>query len=292
MLSANQLKKTLKRILPAPLVDIVQSARAHRHSPNPLVLKAKDDFEALNRDLRAEQIAMRPDLIWTVDPQSKDPFSWFCYRSPEMVGELDLFLKLRVSRSRFIDIGANHGVYSLAFTFGRPGTKALALDPSPLAFPILQRNIQLNPECDITPLQIAAGSAPGDLRMKLNWHHLEVIADQTAAESEQVKIVPVRTVDSLCEELNFHPDLIKVDVEGHELACLQGMDKILRHQRTEFFLEIHPELIEPLGYRLDDITTYLRGLDYKFWSLGGEQRSASWFNDQIHTFWLLCRPSN
>lgn len=279
-------------MLPISVLDRVQSLRRHWWKPDPRIAAAKENFMELNHSLPSGRIAMRPGIVWNVDPQSKNPFTWFCYQSPEMVTEFDFFLRIRASRMRFLDLGANHGVFSLAFTFGRPAAKALAMDPSPLAFPILQNNLRLNPQCHITPLQVAAGGGSGNLRMKLNWHHLEVIRDQNAVESDQIKIVPVRTVDSICEEYNFEPDLIKIDVEGHELAALQGMEKTLRKSSAEFFLEIHPELISELGYRVSDIANYLHELDYEPWNLQGQKLSFSWVNDQIHVFWVFCRPAH
>lgn len=278
-------------MLPAPLLDRIQSVRRHWWKPDPRIAVAQEKFAELNHSLPTGRIAMRPGIVWNVDPQSQEAFTWFCYQSPEMVAELDFFLRISADRKRFLDLGANHGVFSLAFTFGRPEAKALAVDPSPLAFPILQNNLRLNPQCQITPVQVAAGSASGTLRMKLNWHHLEVIPDQTAPESDQIKIVPVRTVDSICEENNFEPDLIKIDIEGHELAALQGMEKTLRKNRVEFFLEIHPELISELHYQVSDITDYLQKLGYEPWNLQGEKVSFSWVNDQIHVFWVFCRPA-
>jgi FkbM family methyltransferase len=244
----------------------------------------------MNKKLNDNQIAMRKGMVWNIDLESKYPFSWFCYRSPQMVEEFDLFLKICSDRKCFIDIGANHGVFSLAFTCNRPNVKAIALDLSPLAFPILKHNSQLNPTFNITPLQVAVGEKTGELRMKLNWHHLEVISDQTLEETDEIKIVPVRDLDSLCDEMNIIPDLIKVDVEGHELAVLMGMNKILFNLRVDFFLEIHPELIEPLGYQVNDITDYLSELNYEFYGLDGKKLTVSWITDQIHTFWVICRP--
>jgi hypothetical protein len=68
------------------------------------------------------------------------------------------------------------------------------------------------------------------------------------------------------------------------------MNKILFNLRVDFFLEIHPELIEPLGYQVNDITDYLSELNYEFYGLDGKKLTVSWITDQIHTFWVICRP--
>lgn len=288
-MSLNQIKKNLKKILPTNLLNFVQNFRRSYYKPDSRVEAWKKTFEEINKNVKDNQIAMREGIIWNIDPESKYPFSHFCYISPQMVEEFDSFLKICSDYKCFLDVGANHGVFSLAFTCNRPNVKAIALDPSPLAFPILKRNSQLNPTFNITPLQVAAGEKLGQLRMKINWHHLEVIPDQTLDETDEIKIVPVRDLDTLCDEMDIIPDFIKVDVEGHELAVLKGMNKILSNLRVDFFLEIHPELIEPLGYRINDITDYLSELNYEFYGLNGKKLTCSYITDQIYTFHVICR---
>jgi hypothetical protein len=53
------------------------------------------------------------------------------------------------------------------------------------------------------------------------------------------------------------PDLIKIDVEGHELGVLQGGQKIIAQRCPVIYYEAHEskhlkeiyEMLEPLGYR-------------------------------------------
>jgi hypothetical protein len=52
-------------------------------------------------------------------------------------------------------------------------------------------------------------------------------------------MVKTRTVTSICHELQFAPDLIKIDVEGAERLVMQGMDEtVLKHKPT-LFVEMH-----------------------------------------------------
>jgi FkbM family methyltransferase len=47
------------------------------------------------------------------------------------------------------------------------------------------------------------------------------------------------TVDSICEELDFIPDFIKIDVEGAEIDVLHGIESILKMQKPIMFIEVH-----------------------------------------------------
>jgi FkbM family methyltransferase len=290
MLTANQFKKKMKDALPHGVLQLIQDLRTKWNGPHPKDVAARREFDRLNAACAADQIVMREGMTWTIHPESREAFQYFCYKSRFMVAEFDLMLAAREGKSAYLDIGANHGVFSLAFTHGRAGVQSLAIEPSPLAFPVLQHNIAANPGCQIRAVQVAAGDVPGQLRMRVNWHHLEVISDQTAGASDQIKIVPVRPMDDVCEELGYVPDLIKVDVEGFELQCLRGLRRTLERTRAELFLEIHPEFLEPLGHSPADIVRLVGEMGYGFWGMNSQPMDPAWLADSIHTMWVYCKP--
>ncbi len=245
-------------------------------------------FRRLNRGAAADEIVLRPGLRLAIDRQAREPFEWFCYRSPEMVSELDAFLARAADRHRFLDVGACHGLFSLAFTHGRPGAEAVAVEPSPLAWEVLESNLRRNPGARVKPLQAAVGAAPGLLTMRYSWHHLE--ASPAAAGDPAAVEIPLRTIDLLCAELGFHPDLMKIDVEGYELAVLRGARGTLTESRPLVFLEIHPARIVELGGSLKELSELLTGLGYKVCDLAGVPIPAARLNalDAVSRF--LCRP--
>jgi FkbM family methyltransferase len=61
-----------------------------------------------------------------------------------MTRELDRFIKNAAAFSSFVDVGANHGIFSLTFCPLRSDGRVVAIDPSPIAFEILQNNVNLN----------------------------------------------------------------------------------------------------------------------------------------------------
>ena len=154
--------------------DMRKQKEAERYNP-----ANYERYLALNKNSGTDSIVLRPDLTLRISPESKLAFEYFCYRSDEMVEELDAFLDVAASRLRLLDVGALHGIFSLVFTRNRPSTRALAIDPSPLVFPTLLYNLYLNPACNIKPIQIALGNRETVIPMMFDWQHLRAVGDNS-----------------------------------------------------------------------------------------------------------------
>src|SRR5262249_14066 len=118
------------------------------------------------------------------------------------------------------------------------------IDPSPIAFEILEKNLNLNSFSQLHLRKIACGAVRGDVRMKWNWHHLQAIPN----EEDSVDTVAVSTLplDQICEEENILPQVLKIDVEGLELPVLQGGECVLKTAKL-LFMEVHPPALNELG---------------------------------------------
>lgn len=284
------LKRIIKNLLPPAFFEGVQSVRRRFAKPDPQVEADRARFLALQGGAGSDQIVLRPDLTLTIDPDSRAPFQWFCYQSPEMVRELDSFLEEAVRFRRFVDVGANHGVFSLCYLKRVPEGIALAVDPSPVAFRILTHNRELNTFENLRALNVACGDEEGTVSMRANWHHLEVVISGSTDGAEPTVEVPMARLDTLCQRENFWPDVVKIDVEGFERQVLEGAAETL--SRVELlYLEVHPDLIEKLGYRTEAIFDTLERLRFNAFDLDGQVLTRAFFRDRMHTFWTICRPA-
>jgi FkbM family methyltransferase len=286
--TAGRARRLAAILLPERPLQALRTLWHRAQALDPRRLYSWRRFRRLNRGAAADEMVLRPGLRLAVDPQAREPFEWFCFRSPEMVDELDAFLARAADRRRFLDVGACHGLFSLAFTQGRPGAEAVAVEPSPLAWEVLESNLRRNAGARVTPLQAAVGAAPGRLTMRYSWHHLEASPDG-AGEPGTVEI-PLRTVDLLCAELGFRPDLMKIDVEGYELAALRGARGILKESRPLVFLEVHPARIAELGGSLRELTDLLAELGYRVCGLEGAPVSPARLAALDSVARFLCRP--
>ena len=75
------------------------------------------------------------------------------------------------------------------------------------------------------------------------------------------------------------------------MAVIRGARRAL--ERAELlFLEIHPERLEELRCRQEDIFDYLSAGGWLLFGQMGEAVKRAQFADRIHTFWVICRKGN
>lgn len=158
-----------------------------------------------------------------------------------------------------LDVGANAGGYALLFGqwVGKDG-KVFAFEPAPQTYSGLCRHIELNALARIvTPVQAAVSdnSATAEFRA-VGSHGMNrlVVAKEDTGRASIVK-VPTMTLDQFCARENILPDLIKIDVEGFELAVLRGAREVIKAcgPRLSLFIELHPTIWREIGITKEDV---------------------------------------
>jgi FkbM family methyltransferase len=281
----------LRRTLIEPPLAALPALRHRLSRWDPRRLRRELQFRRWNRAGRAGEMVLRPRLCLRIDPRSREPFEAFCFRSLDMSRELDAFLHAMTPCRRFLDVGACHGLFSLAFALGRAGALALAVEPSAPAFEVLAENIRLNRLDNVLPRQLACGPRAGQLRMRQVWHHLVALPESRAeAAAAEAITVPMRSLDEICSDLDFAPDLIKIDVEGYELGVLEGARSCLRRNRPRLFLELHPRRLRELGASVQAVTLLLQEVGYCFRGLSGAPLDERQLNAAEPVSRFVCLP--
>ena len=134
------------------------------------------------------------------------------------------------------------------------------MDASPIAFARLLYNVHKNKLDDIFPVEVALSDRNGHLSMHYEWEH--AVAD-TRTENQPGLLLPAMTGDELCRLHDYAPDVIKIDVEGHELKVLQGLAKTIAFCAPDIFLEIHPSRIAAGGDSLVDLADFFAARGYQ-----------------------------
>lgn len=128
---------------------------------------------------------------------------------------------------RVFDIGANIGYYAIMESrLIGPQGMLLAIEPSPANVALLKRNLELNSIENIVVQEGAVSSESGrkdfHLATQSNLNTFHDTGTGVAHLSGKSVEVNTYTVPQLAHE-HGAPDLLRMDVEGHEVQVLKGM---------------------------------------------------------------------
>jgi len=162
------------------------------------------------------------------------------------------FLRGRVREGAVcIDVGANVGVYVLQFArwSGKSG-RVIAFEPNPSAVIALKRHIELNDlEDRVTVVPAAVGASLGEATLYAagadSMSRLGEPNRRIAERTVEVR-VPVVTLDRFCAAESVVPDWLFMDIEGFEIAALEGARNLITTRGTDLniIVEMHPDVWE------------------------------------------------
>ncbi len=134
----------------------------------------------------------------------------------------------------YVDVGANVGNHAVYLGALLGAERMHVFEPNPRAARVLEVNIALNNLAGITQLHTAALSdEAGEAAMAGMTNNLGAARISADGDSDPVQLLCGDTV--LGDEV-VH--FIKIDVEGHELNVLRGLERVLREQRPTLFVEV------------------------------------------------------
>ena len=181
-------------------------------------------------------------------------------RMHEPVGTEILVSILRENMT-IVDIGANIGYFVMQEASRQKYKQILAIEPNPASFSLLQQNIERNHFENIRALHLAIsdteGSRPFYISKQSNLCSMTPRKDCT--DTIDVNVMPLDQL--LAKEKVSHIDLIRMDLEGHEICVLRGMLETLKRDRPWICLEYHAPVISQQD-REYFIST-LESLDYE-----------------------------
>jgi FkbM family methyltransferase len=199
-----------------------------------------------------------------------------------------------------LDIGANTGIYSLIARSNNNLAKIIAVEPIEINYQVLQKNIEAN-AFNIIAEKIAISDYDGNAKMymlKDRLNYMTSVNDnryelhpEVSKGSEVIEVnIDVRIYSFLKHKYKVDRlDLIKIDVEGHEVNVLKSLIIDIKLSRPAILIEI-------IG---DDnaleINELLSGLEYKFFSIDEEAGRVVcvkklWDND--HQNFLICTQNH
>lgn len=224
-----------------------------------MIAKAKHD--ALQVGCGEDEICIREGIKLKIHPESRYPFEFFCWRSPEMVKEMDCFIKYAKGRKCLLDVGAHHGLFSLVFAEMNKKGKVYTFEPSFDPSDILRQNMQLNlyPQREYDYGCELSGLSDKDewVTMHKEWDHL-ILGD-----GEGAVVIHTMRGDKFCTELSIVPDTLKLDCEGMEVKVLKGLSETIKKHKPIIFLEVHPDRMIKNGDTMMDLIQMIIDFGYK-----------------------------
>lgn len=188
-------------------------------------------------------------------------------RDPEQELELRSFIAHATPEMQLLDIGSHWGVFTLAaLHFGGSRAQAICIEASADAAKVLQDNLALNSVTGrVRVVNAACGAEVGELQMLTTGAGGADYFVVPAEKRPDTITVPQITVDHVCEQNDFQPTHVKVDVEGFEEEVFVGARTILRTCRPILFVELHGELISRRGKQATTVLALLEKYGYTRW---------------------------
>jgi FkbM family methyltransferase len=194
--------------------------------------------------------------------------------------EYNAFRAAVTTGATIIEAGSNVGAYTVLFgQWVGPGGQVFAFEPDPTAFEGLRRHVEINHIGDrVTPVAAAiSDGSQKSLRLVLGESSgISRMAHDADGAVSNVAEVPALSIDAFCAEHRLRPSVIKIDVEGAELAALRGARQAITAagSRLQLFVEMHPALWPALGYAAEDVERECRAQGLTVEHLDGSQQGV------------------
>ena len=211
---------------------------------------------------------------WTVRKQiggwgyfsisAKFLFSDFSRWSDGHNSGFDYLISSAQRKTCVFDVGAHIGITTLPLAEAvGPRGRVFAIEPSPQNRSFLNQHLEANKIENVTVLDCAladrAEQVVSFFEMKDVSGMNGLLNNRSGMHSIQVS---ASTLDQVVSEFNVVPDLIKIDIEGAELACLKGAIKTIQLYQPEIVLSVHPRQMQEMGNHVEELEVFLHQMGY------------------------------
>lgn len=179
--------------------------------------------------------------------------------------DLDLVRALLRPGDVFIDGGANVGLFTLvAARRVGPTGRVVSFEPASSTRAVLARNVALNDLAWVEIRNEALSTSPGELELVVfggDGAGLSSFKPASAAGGRVEKVPVARLDDVVDERTRQRVRVLKLDVEGAEVAALRGAPALLAHG-PDLLLEIEPGHLARQGASVDELVELLSAHGY------------------------------
>jgi len=257
---------TARPALPRRIARFIASPNRRKYIT--LALRARRLFPEMPIPLRLPFGAW-----WLAEKSAMDHELTYGKFEPEEMGFVQRLLRPGMT---VLDVGAHHGLYTLLLSkkVGGKG-RVIAFEPSPRECRRLEKHLRFNHCSNVHVEHGAAGSEAGEADLYMtdgfqDW--CNSLRPPALPGSTRIERVRVRRIDdALAEQGVSNVDFIKLDVEGGELAALNGATRLLQGEsRPAILAEVQDVRTLPWGYPAREILQFLIRMDYRWFAIAGK----------------------
>ena len=184
--------------------------------------------------------------------------------------EQTFWMNLNLQGLTVYDVGAFHGLLTLHFA--RKAKQVISYEPNTKNNARFQENLRLNGVANVQVRKLGVGSKaevatmvvsplmPGGASIEAAT--IAGLRQSAAADLDSEDITIVTLDDDIRENSLPKPDFIKIDIEGQELAALQGARHTLITHKPTMFLEMHGETLNLKRQKVAAIVACLNEYGY------------------------------
>lgn len=183
---------------------------------------------------------------------------------------LTLWKELSEQSNTILDIGSNTGVYSLIAKTVNQNASVFAFEPLEKIYKLLEHNIKLN-NYDIKVVRKGVSNESGTADMyDVDDEHTYTasISDNSHLKSSETvrTTIDITTIDDFIKDEELKGiDLMKVDVEMHEVEAMQGFKEHIQKFQPTMLIEI---LRDHIGKDIEEI---IKDIDYLYFNVNEDK---------------------
>jgi len=201
-----------------------------------------------------------------------------------------LWIKLCAQATIVFDVGANTGLYALIAKAMNSQAGVCAFEPVSRVYEKLEENNSLN-KYDIICIQKAASNTDGPaIIYDTRTDHVQSVTVGKNMNPPDTEVIPTAIettrLDTVIEQLGIEQvDLMKLDVETHEVEVLEGLGVYLDLYRPTMLIEI---LNDQVGQKVENLVTGKGYLYFNIDEVSGSVRRVEHITKSDYWNYLLC----
>ena len=201
-------------------------------------------------------------------------------------GEQNLMRKRLAYAQNVFDVGANVGVWTVLMSKFNPSARIHSFEPNSATFSLLEVNVKENSCRNVALINAAASDREGTTLFQVPPNasifgrivptQQPIYDDGRFLNARASQVLRLRLAD-YCRQAGIDViDFMKMDIEGHELAALRGLQPLLSERRVKaLYVETIEENHTRAGSSFSAFVRFVNDCGYELWRINEQGEADS-----------------